>query len=544
MTDEDGRVTRRHAIGAGLAGAGLAMAGRALAAPPMFPIVETAQGKVRGLLSGGVAVFKGIRYAASTAGANRFMPPAPPPRWSGVQDALAYGEVCPQLPADRRHDYADLISMDLQPSGPGEDCLRVNVWTPTVDPQGRKPVIVVLHGGGFYAGSGNSTGMDGEMMARFADAVVVSVTHRLGAFGYLHLSGAAGGGDDFAESGAVGMLDIVAALRWVQDNIAQFGGDPGRVLLFGQSGGGAKTSMALGMPSAKGLFHRAGVMSGSLLRAMEREAADRAAMRVLQALDVAPGDLRGLQHLPYTQILQAQALVEADDRAKGLPPMALAPVVGGSVIPAHPFDPGAPAVSHDVPMIVSTVLDEWTFRMVDFDVSQADVRAYARQRVGANADALLDYYAQETPGISPFIQKARIDTDLGFRRGAFAQAERKAAAGGASVWTYLWTWPSPATNGRYGAVHGVDVAPSLHNVRGALTGTDAGSRRMADRMASVWASFAATGDPNSDRLPRWDPYDSQRRLTLVLDDETRVEADPRAQVRAWLKDVPATGVFG
>ena len=236
--------------------------------------------------------------------------------------------------------------------------------------------------------------------------------------------------------------------------------------------------------------------------------------------------------------------MEADDRAKGLPPMALAPVVGGSAIPAHPFDPGAPAVSHDVPMIVSTVLDEWTFRMVDFDVSQADVRAYARQRVGANADALLDYYAQETPGISPFIQKARIDTDLGFRRGAFAQAERKAAAGGAPVWTYLWTWPSPATNGRYGAVHGVDVAPSLHNVRGALTGTDAGSRRMADRMASVWASFAATGDPNNDRLPRWDPYDSQRRLTLVLDDETRVEADPRAQVRAWLKDVPATGVFG
>lgn len=542
MTNE-GLVTRRHAIGAGLAGAGLALAGRAIAAPSMFPVVETAQGKLRGLLAGGVAVFKGVRYAATTAGNNRFMPPAPPLRWSGVQDALAYGEVCPQVPADRRHDYADLIAMDLQPSGPGEDCLRVNVWTPTLDKQARKPVIVVLHGGGFYGGSGNSTGMDGEMMARFASTVVVSVTHRLGAFGYLHLAGVGGGGTDFAESGAVGMLDIVAALAWVKENIAQFGGDPGRVLIFGQSGGGAKTSMLLGMPSAKGLFHRAGVMSGSLLRAMDRDAADRAATRLLKALDIAPGDLLRLQQLPYPQLLQAQAMVEADDRAKGEAPTALAPVVGGQAIPEHPFDPGAPAISHDVPMIVSTVLDERTFRMVEFGLSEADLRRYAQQRVGTNAAALLDYYRAETPGASPFILKARLDTDLSFRRGAFAQAERKAAAGGAPVWTYLWTWASPATNGRYGAVHGVDVAPSLHNVRGALTGTDDTSRLMADRLASAWASFAATGDPNNSHLPQWDAYGADRRMTLLLDNDTRVESDPRAQVREWLRDVPPVAVF-
>lgn len=534
-------LTRRHAIGAGMAGVGLLLAGRAGAAPSLFPVVETAQGRLRGLLTGGVAVFKGVRYAASTADRNRFKPPAPPPQWTGIRDALSYGEVCPQVPAERRHDYADLISMDQQPSGPGEDCLRVNIWTPSIDPQARKPVIVVLHGGGFYAGSGNSTGMDGEMMARFGGTVVVSVTHRLGAFGYLHLSG---GGGDFADSGAVGMLDIVAALRWVNENIAQFGGDPGRVLVFGQSGGGAKTSMLLGMPSAKGLFHRAGVMSGSMLRGMGRDMAEANAARLLKALDIGAGDIGKLQRLPFPALIQAQAMIEADDRARGRPPMALAPVIGGAAIPAHPFDPGAPAVSHDVPMIISTVLDEWTFRMVDFNITEAELLAHARKRAGDKADAVLNLYREETPGASPFILKARLETDLDFRRSAFHQAERKAAAGGAPVWTYLWTWPSPATDGRYGAVHGVDVAPSLHNVRGALTGTDRSSRRMADRMASVWASFAATGDPNNANLPPWGAYKPDQRLTLVMDDRTRVEADPRARVRELLKDVPSGGIFG
>jgi para-nitrobenzyl esterase len=530
-------------MGVALAGGGLLLARQAGAAPSMFPIVETAQGKLRGLLSGGVAVFKGIRYAASSAGANRFMPPVSPPEWTGVRDALSYGETCPQVPADRRHDYADLIAMDLQPSGPGEDCLRVNVWTPSVDPQAKKPVIVVLHGGGFYGGSGNSTGMDGEMMARFSETVVVSVTHRLGAFGYLYLAGEAGGGQDFGESGSVGMQDIVAALRWVRENIAQFGGDANRVLVFGQSGGGAKTSMLLAMPSGKGLFQRAGVMSGSLLRGMDEETADLAAMRLLKALDLAKGDIRQLQQLPFSTLLTAQAAIEAEDRARGEAPMALAPVVGGTAIPAHPFDPKAPAVSHDVPMIISSVLDERTFRMVEFKLTEAELVAYAREKVGANADAVLQYYREETPAASPFILKARLDTDVTFRRGAFLQAERKAAAGGAPVWTYLWTWPSPASDGIYGAVHGIDVAPSLYNTRGALTGTDRASRTMAARLASCWASFAASGDPNNARVPTWAPYTPDKRATLLLDNETRVVDDPRAKVREWLKNVPYGGVF-
>lgn len=540
----DAGMSRRNAIGVGLASAALILSGRAGAAAPMFPIVETAQGKVRGLSSGGIAVFKGMRYAASSAGRNRFLPPAPPPRWSGIQDALSYGDVCPQVPADRRHEYADLISMDLQPSGPGEDCLRVNVWTPSLDANAGKPVIVVLHGGGFYAGSGNSTGMDGEMMARFGDTVVVSVTHRLGAFGYLHLAGSAGAGGEFADSGAVGMLDVVAALRWVRENIVQFGGDPARVLVFGQSGGGAKTSMLMGMPSAKGLFHRAGVMSGSLLRGMEPEMADRATTLLLRTLQIAPGNIRHLQDVPFSALVQAQAMVEANDRAQGKVPMALAPVVGTAAIPAHPFDPSAPAMSREVPMIISTVLDEGTFRMVEFGLTEAQLSEFAQKRVGANAKSVLDFYRTETPGASPFILKARLETDLGFRRGAYVQAERKFAANGAPVWTYLWTWPSPASGGRFGAVHGVDVAPSLRNVRGALTGTDASARRMADRIASAWASFAATGDPNNATLPEWQSYSSAARATLVLDENTRVETDPRAQVRELLKDVPSNGPFG
>jgi para-nitrobenzyl esterase len=198
----------------------------------MFPVVETARGKLRGLESGGVSIFRGVSYAADTSGENRFMPPQPVEPWSGVRDALHWTDVAPQIPGDRRHVYADLIMVDRNPSGMGEDNLSLNLWTPTIDPNAKKPVIVVLHGGGFYSGSGNSVGMDGEQMARFSGSVVIAINHRLGAFGFLHL--AEFGGDDFATSGTVGMQDIVAALGWVRENVAAFGGDPDRVLGYGQ----------------------------------------------------------------------------------------------------------------------------------------------------------------------------------------------------------------------------------------------------------------------------------------------------------------------
>ena len=361
-------MTRRQTLGSALALGATAMARPAFAAG-MFPIVETAQGKLRGLESGGVSIFRGVSYAADTSGANRFMPPQPVEPWAGVRDALHWTDVAPQIPGDRRHVYADLIMVDRNPSGMGEDNLSLNLWSPGLDPNAKKPVIVVLHGGGFYSGSGNSVGMDGEAMARFTDSVVIAINHRLGAFGFLHL--AEFGGEEFATSGTVGMQDIVAALGWVRENVAAFGGDPDRVLVYGQSGGGAKTSVLMAMPGGKGLFHRAGVMSGSALRMMPPEMASATAKRLMDALEIAPGDVRKLQEVPWTTLLETQAKLEAADRAKGEAPRSFAPVVDGIALPRHPWDPDAPAVSADVPMIVSSVLDERAYRMGDFAMDEA-----------------------------------------------------------------------------------------------------------------------------------------------------------------------------
>lgn len=527
--------SRRGVLLSGAAMMGLSGLSGGAWAREMFPVIETAQGKLRGTLSAGVAAFKGVSYGASTGGQNRFMPPQPVTPWAGVRDALAFGDVSPQMPGNRVHDYSDLISFDRNPAGPGEDCLRLNLWSPGLDQNAKRPVIVVLHGGGFYGGSGNSYGMEGEKMARFSDSVVISVTHRLGAFGFAHF--AEWGGDRFAQSGAVGMMDIVAALEWVKQNVAEFGGDPDRVLVYGQSGGGAKVSVLLGMPSAKGLMHRAGVMSGSKLTVETPEHASKQAERLAQALDIAPGDLDALQAVPFTTLLEAQGKLEAGDRAKGEAPRSFGPVMDGTAIPGHPFKPGAPEISHDVPMIISSALDERTYRMVNFDLDEAGLLAYIATRADDRAEEALALYRKEDPDATPFILQARVDTDLGFRKRAFEQAEMKAAAGGAPVWSYLWTWPSPAYGGRYGAVHGIDVGPSLHSVRGGLNGPSAGSALMADRIASAWGAFAATGDPNNERLPEWPAYDQERRATMMFDLSTRVEDDPRADIRGFWESV-------
>lgn len=523
---------------AAFAGGGLFAAGFARAVEPeaIFPVVETAQGRLRGQSAGGIHRFKGVRYGASTAGANRFLPPAPPPRWAGVQDAYDYGQVSPQVPASRAADYTALISFDIQPGGMGEDCLRLNIWTPTLDRNARLPVLFQIHGGGFYGGSGNSAGYDGENMARFGNCVAVTPTHRLGAFGFLNLAEA---GSRFAASGAAGMMDLVAALIWVRENIDGFGGDAGRVLAFGQSGGGAKTSTLLAMPSAKGLFHRAGVMSGSLLRHQTAEQAQAQAHALLKQLDLTPKDTGKLQQLPFETILAAQATLEAGARAKGEAPRSFAPSLDGDVLPAHPFDPAAPAISADVPMIVSTVLDERTYRQGRFDVDEAGFRAFVARRLGEQrAVEVAAMYRKEDAKARPNVLQARFDTDETFRKGAIQVTERKAAQGAAPVWSYLYALPTPAFGGRYGTPHGADVGISMHTITGGLTGTDARFAAVSDQMASIWSSFAATGNPNNPRIPNWPAYTLAKRETLVVGAEaTVVESDPRRTFREfWAKE--------
>jgi para-nitrobenzyl esterase len=497
----------------------------------LFPIVETEQGKVRGLVSGGISVFKGLRYGADTSGRNRFMPPMPVPKWAGIRDALDYGNIAPQIPADRRRAYADLILNDLQPGGMGEDCLVLNLWTPQPKASSKRPVIVRFHGGGFYGGSSNSPGGDGEMLARFGDCVVITVNHRLSALGYLYL------GDDgeFADSGSVGMQDLTACLKWIHTNVGAFGGDPNRVLIFGQSGGGAKVSHLLAMPDAQGLYQSAGVMSGSRLTAMTREAAIEPAEKLLKKLNLTAKDIRKLQALPYSTLLSAQAEVEANERSRGEAPRSFAPVIG-KAIPRHPFDPDAPAMSAKIPLVVSTVLDERTYRESKFDMTWDDVKKALERIVGADAGKVLEMYRNEDAKATPFIVNARVITDTSFRRNAHTMADRKAAqaaAGGAPVWSYLWTTPSPAFGGRYGATHGIDVSPSMHDIRFPLVGPTADGLRLADQLASVWVSMATNGNPNNPRLPEWPAYDTKNRTTMVFGDPTNPVNDPRRAFREY-----------
>jgi para-nitrobenzyl esterase len=513
----------------------------ALDAIDIFPIVDTAQGKVRGVTSGGVSMFKGIRYGAETSGKNRFMPPMPPPKWSGVRDCLVHGQIAPQMPTNRSAAYTGLIHFDFQVGGMGEDCLVMNIWTPKLDKNSKLPVMVHVHGGGYYGGSGNSPGYDGEELARYGQSVVVTINHRLGAFGYMNL---AAEGSQFAHSGAAGMMDIVAALQWIRENIAGFGGDPSRVLVFGQSGGGAKTSILMSMPSAKGLFHSAGIMSGSVLKLASVESAQQTTESLMKSLNVPKGKASRLQQLPFQDLLAAQANLEAADRAKGEAPRSFAPTIDGSAIPANPWDPTAPAISADVPVIVSTVLDERAYRMSNFNLDEKGLRAFIAKRVGEQqADDVVAMYRKEDPAATPFVLQARFDTDETFRKSAIQLADLKAKQGRAPVWTYLWQVPSVAYDGRYGTPHGSDVGPSLHDVRGGLNDSSHASVVNADQLASAWVSLAAKGNPNNPKTPEWPAYTVANRTTMVFDRITRAVDDPRKQFREFWEKTPPRAAF-
>jgi para-nitrobenzyl esterase len=487
------------------------------------PIVDTEYGKVRGELVDGSYAFKGIPYGGPTGGANRFKPPTEPTPWTDVLDATQYGDRAPQAvaSADAIGDYGRLIRWSEHPGEISEDCLVLNVWTPGLDDKAR-PVMVSFHGGGFTTGSGNGHGYVGTPLATYGDVVVVTVNHRLGAFGYLHLGDL--GGPEYAHSGNAGVLDLVAALEWVRDNIAGFGGDPKTVMIWGQSGGGAKTTTLLAMPAAKELFHRAAVQSGSSLTMRTREAATAAAKALLAELGLDETRLAELQNVPYEQIVAAQGKVAGG----------FAPVVDGEVLPRHPFEPDAPAISRDVPMIIGWTLDDAALSLTNFDLDEAGLKEAVRRVTGERTDEIVAAYRKEYPDAPPYLVQARIFTDSRFGRGALLQAERKARQGGAPAWLYLWTWESPGMGGKFGAVHGVDVGLAFHNHSGEIAGSGSEEgRRMADRLASAWVAFARSGNPNNPEIPEWPAYDPETRPILIFDLETRVERDPLAGLREF-----------
>jgi para-nitrobenzyl esterase len=492
----------------------------------LFFTAETQYGKVQGMANAGIKEFKGIPYGAPTGGKNRYMLPQKPAAWTGIHECYGYGAISPQTIASPASDYSQLIQWDLHyGTGMGEDVLTLNVWTPGIKDGGKRAVLVSFHGGGFATGSGNGPQYDGLQLARLADVVVVTVNHRLSSFGYLHLADL-GAPPEFANAGIAGMMDLVMSLEWVRDNIENFGGDPAKVMIFGQSGGGAKTSTMLAMPSGKGLFHSAGIQSGSTLRAATREQATKSAELLLGKLGIAKGNIAEIQKVSWQRILEAQTSLGAG--------AAFSPVVDGKLLPHHPFDPAAPPESADVPVIISTTLEDGALRLTNFDLTEDGLRTMMNQRYGAKAEPMLAMYRNRYPHKSPYLIQAQIDTDAGFRRSAIVQAERKAQQGKAPAYMYLWTFPSTGFGGKFGAIHGTDVSATFNSYRDGIGGTGSGEQRdLWSRFASSWVAMAKTANPNNSKIPNWPSYDTNTRATMIFDSEVRVENDPREEIRKF-----------
>jgi len=512
----------------------------------MNPMVEVASGKLRGAVVDGVSAFRGVPYGASTAGANRFLPPRPVAPWSGVRDALDYAGQAPQArlgPAPR----AEMVNFSGLPdaSPETEDCLTLNVWTPAVDPAARRPVMVWLHGGAFSYGSSNSLRLQGMRLCARGDVVLVTVNQRLNIFGHLDLSQC--GGAEYAASGNAGTLDMIAALHWVRDNIAAFGGDPGNVTIFGESGGGGKVSTLLATPSARGLFHRAIVQSGAAVRLRTRDRAAALTDAVLRELGLTRASFMELHAVPTRRLLAA---IGPAQQAIGASPWPLldrypfGPVVDGTLLPSQPFDPDATGVSAGIPLIIGDCTHEASLFLAHDDkvwhrtLTEAELQARVAAVAGAQADRVVAAYRHLYPDASPAERLIATLTDCNFRIRSLLMAGRKAAQGRAPVWMYSFAWQTPLFGGRLGAPHAIDVPFTFDTIEFTnATDRSAAAHGLAVAMSGAWAAFAHDGVPRHAAIPAWPVYTTGERATMVLAAPCRIEHDPGRDGRMLWQEI-------
>jgi para-nitrobenzyl esterase len=484
-------------------------------------VVETTGGKLRGTVHDGIHAFKGIPYGAPTGGMMRFIPPGKVAPWTGVRDAFRFGHHSPQ-----NMRYTDVLApqADGAAEGYSEDCLYLNVWTPATDNACKRPVMFWCHGGGFAQESGTWPWIDGEALARRGNVVLVTINHRLNIFGYFHLGDV--GGEKYAASGNAGVLDLLAGLQWVHDNIAAFGGDPGNVMIFGESGGGAKVCTLLSMPSAKGLFHRAAIQSGAALRLNTREHANELTHKILSELGIAPGRIDDLQAVPVDRLLAA-----IPDRNF---PIQFSPVVDGNILPAHPFSPVASPVSDTIPILVGCTMHEQTFMSISagdeeaFNLNEAGLRQRVVALVGeAKAIQAINSYRELHPDLSPSELYFLLSTDRWMRMGSIMLAERKFAQGKAPVYLYLFAWRSPALGGKLGAPHTVEMPFVFDNtdIPKVMTAGGPEVKELAAKVSEAWIQFARSGNPNHKGLPDWAAYTTNERSTMIFDSTCRLVND-------------------
>ncbi len=504
-----------------------------------FVIAETSFGKIRGVDNNGIKIFKGIPYGASSTGSNRFMPPVEPADWSDVRDVLGYGHSAPQRdPAAPPPPAGALTISGENLPAEGEDCLVLNVWTPAVGFAGnggpKRPVMFWCHGGGFATGSGSSPDNDGTNLARRGDVVVVTINHRLNVLGFANLSEFSA---DFADSGDVGMLDIVQALKWVRSNISQFGGDPNTVTIFGQSGGGRKVETLLAMPSAKGLFHRAIIESGAAVKVVDRNVAVRNSEQLLAKLGIDRKNVRALQKLPVEKIMAAYFVVVKEN--PGVDPSlgGFSPTVDGKILPQHPFYPNASPVSSDVPVMIGCTRTEMTlFSLNDpsaFSLNDADMRKRVNDLLGDHASAMIELYRKLNPGASPSDIHFLIASDYRYGAPTMIAAQRRAALGKAPVYVYYFTWETPVQGGRLKSPHTMEIPFAFDNVKisARMTGGGADAMALADKVSDAWIAFARTGDPNTPKLPQWPAFEAKDRATMVINNTSKVVNDPLREER-------------
>ena len=503
-------------------------------------VADTSGGRVAGYIRNGIFTFKGVPYAQGPTGSLRFQPPVKRQPWSGVRSSRQYGYVAPQAARGGWAHDEEAFMFSWDDGVQDEDCLRINLWTPSLKSDAKRPVLVWLHGGGFVAGSGQELrAYDGENLARRGDVVVVSLNHRLNALGYLDLSRY---GDEYSASANLGMLDIVAALQWVRDNIGSFGGDANLVTIFGQSGGGAKVGTLMAMPSAQGLFHRAIVQSGSMLRALSQEKSRELAEAIVGELGLTAATIDRIQSLPYRQILDASEKI-LRERNPSRPGSALnlrrladsarfAPVVDGKVLPAHPFDPVASTLSAQVPMIIGTTLNEFVTAIdhPEYELmGVAELEKQVAEVYGEHAPPVLAAFRERTPHAKPFDLWSRIAVSA-FRANAIKQAQIKAAQGNAPAYLYWFTWQTPILNGRPRAFHCSEIAFVFDNAErcDSMTGGGPAARALAANMSDAWIRFARTGNPNHPNLPHWPAVTALQAPTMIFDHPPQMLVDPDA----------------